>query len=271
MSFENSSATDKKMSDRVKTIVATIENKSTILPATQQIQQVEKIAQGIIKSKIKENQTTQKEIQKYDNFIKKLKANEVVLVADKTTSASLTTPLFTLDPATKDILQSQEDPNKTYLNLNKNMVQGYLDAVNNDGPEKLNMSQSTYSKSKKYLETTKEKIDTALLAYNDHPLLAQTPCTNCSTNVSAENNYSADISAYVNGVFIESYSGAQNTSGSTKDMVNTVTSMQQVQKVQKSYTTDIDLNNDHLDDVLMYDSNSIYVKYAKQESEHLSQ
>jgi hypothetical protein len=35
------------------------------------------------------------------------------------------------------------------------------------------MSSATYKKSKQYLETTKEKIDTALLAYNDGPLLAQ--------------------------------------------------------------------------------------------------
>jgi hypothetical protein len=53
------------------------------------------------------------------------------------------------------------------------MVQGYLDAVNNDGPEKLNMSITTYKKSKTYLEETKGKINTALLAYTDTPLLAQ--------------------------------------------------------------------------------------------------
>jgi len=80
---------------------------------------------------------------------------------------------LTIDSATKNILSSQEDPTKTYLDLNKRMVKGYLDAVNNDGPEKLNMSASTYKNSKKYLETTKQKIDTALLAYNNGPLLAQ--------------------------------------------------------------------------------------------------
>ena len=98
------------------------------------------------------------------------------------------------------------------------MVKGYLDAVNNDGPEKLNMTQTVYDNSKKYLETTKEKIDTALLAYESKPVIAdtkpllaqaqtqtqtQTTCTNCSTNGAQENNYSADISAYVKGVFVE--------------------------------------------------------------------
>lgn len=271
ITFKNSANTDKKMSDRVKTILATVENKSTILPATTQIQQVEKTAKGIIDTKIQENAVLQKEIQNYDNFIKNIRDKNIVLVDNKTISTSLKAPILTIDSATKNILQAQEDPTKTYLDLNKKMVQGYLDAVNNDGAEKLNMSATTYKKSKKYLETTKEKIDTALLAYTDKPLLAQTQgqwtCTNCST---PENEYSTDISAYVQGVFIESYSGSENSSGSQKMMVNTMVSSEQIQKVQQTYTTNNDLNNDKIEDILMYDANSIYIKYAKQEAEHFS-
>src|SRR5574344_1873768 len=121
----------------------------------------------MIDKKIKENQTIQKEIREYDKFIKKMKENEVVLVSDTKESASFTTPLLTIDAPTKNILQSQEDPTKTYLTLNQSMVNGYLKAINTDGAEKLNMSESTYKKSKKYLETTKEKIDGALVAYAD--------------------------------------------------------------------------------------------------------
>lgn len=267
--FKNSTNTDKKMNDRVKTILATVENKSTIVPATSQIEDVEKAAKWMINSSIQENKKTQNEIKNYDSFIKKLQGKEIVLVSDTTATASFNTPLRTVDAPTRQILQAQEDPTKTYLDLNKKMVQGYLDAVNNDGPEKLNMSTSTYKNSKKYLETTKEKIDTALLAYTDKPVLAQGQwtCTNCSNQ---ETNYSTDISAYVQGVFIESYSGIQNTSGSVKNMVNTVTSTEQVQNVQQTYTTNIDLNNDKSADILMYDSNTIYIKYAKQQSESLS-
>lgn len=273
ITFKNSTDTDKKMNDTVKTILAMVENKSTILPASDQIDQVEKAAKSIINDKIQENKTLQNEIKEYDNFIKTVTSNKVVLVADKTITTSLSTPILTIDSATRNILQSQEDPTKTYLELNKKMVQGYLDAVNNDGPEKLNMSASTYKKSKAYLETTKEKIDTTLLAYTDKPLLAQTQgqeqwgCTNCST---PETQYSTDISSYVQGVFIESYSGNQNASGSKKNMINTVISSEQIQGVQKTYTTNTDLNNDKFTDILMHDSNTIYVKYAKQESEHFS-
>ena len=54
-------------------------------------------------------------------------------------------------------------------------------------------------------------------------------------------------------------------------MVNTVSSVPHIQNVQQTYTTKIDLNNDTFKDILMYDTHTIYVKYAKQESEHLSQ
>lgn len=175
LQFKEKTMTDKKMSDRVSKILATIENTSTVLPATQQLQTIEKAAKSMIGQKIKENKELEKRVKQYDSFIKSIQNDPIVLVDDTTTSATFSAPLLTMDDPTKNILQSQEDPTKTYLDLNKRMVQGYLDAVNNDGPEKLNMSANTYKQSKKYLEETKDKIDTALLAYTDtaKPLLAQ--------------------------------------------------------------------------------------------------
>lgn len=130
------------------------------------------------------------------------------------------------------------------------------------------MSQETYDQSKTYLQTTKNTIDTALLAYNnpqDMMILAQA-CTDCeNTTETTTNNYSTDISAYVQGIFVETYSGED------KKMTNTVTSKTHIANVEKKYITDQDLNNDTLNDILMYDDTSIYIKYADQEDEHLSQ
>lgn len=111
------------MSNRVKTILATVENKSTILPASKQIQEVETAAQNIINQKIQENKTTQQQLKSYDTFIKNLRTKETILVADTTTTTSLKTPILTIDSATKTILANQEDPNKTYLTLNQKMVE----------------------------------------------------------------------------------------------------------------------------------------------------
>ncbi|MEI6672330.1 MAG: hypothetical protein WCL02_02990 [bacterium] len=111
------------MNDRVKMILATVENKSTISPATHQIESVEKAANSIIDASIKENKKAQNEIKNYDTFIKKMQKNQTVLVSDTTATASFKAPLLTIDAPTKQILQAQEDPTKTYLDLNKRMVQ----------------------------------------------------------------------------------------------------------------------------------------------------
>lgn len=83
LKFEASTLTDKTMNDRVKTIIATVDNVSTIKPATKQIEEVRSAAQGIIDEKRKENLKIEQQIQDYDTFIKKLKNDEVVLVDEK--------------------------------------------------------------------------------------------------------------------------------------------------------------------------------------------
>jgi len=64
----------------------------------------------------------------------------------------------------------------------------------------------------------------------------------------------------VNGVFVDAYSGTE------KSAVNTIASASQIAKVQETYTTDTDLNNDGNNDIMQWDTNAIYVKYAQQDS-----
>jgi hypothetical protein len=51
-------------------------------------------------------------------------------------------------------------------------------------------------------------------------------------------------------------------------MINTVISSQQSEKTQDTYINNIDINNDKKEDIIMYDTHNIYIKYAKQENEH---
>jgi len=102
--FKNNANSDTQTIKKLDTILAIISNPAQITPATQQLQNVQKGAQTIINN---------------HNFIKDLKSNQIVLVADKTESTSLKSPLRTVDAGTRNTLQNQEDPNKTYLTLNK--------------------------------------------------------------------------------------------------------------------------------------------------------
>ena len=255
------------MHEKAKKLVSMIDTKSNIQPATAEIQQIQDTAQQMIQQSQEDNKSIQTKIKEYDKFIRSLPTEKIVLVNQQQSSTQLNTPLFKIDSASKTILKNQEDPVKTYLTLNKTMVDGYLRAIHNDGAQKLNMTTSTYNKSKKYLETTKEKIDTTLLAYEESeqtPLLAASTCTTCDTAEEMSESYSSDISAYVNGVFVESYSGTE------KNMINTVASTNHINNVQKTYTTQYDLNNDSEADILMYDTNSIYIKYADQQDTHMT-
>lgn len=164
--------------------MAIVDNQSTVTPNINGIETVKKAATNIIKKNRDEQLKIQEQLKDYDNFIKNLEATNIVLVNDTNEKVELKTNILDIDNYSKNILDMQEDPTKTYLDLNKNMVEGYLNALYNDGPEKLNMTQSTYNKSQTYLETTKNKIDQALFAYNDtdQTMLAQSTCTNCGNN-----------------------------------------------------------------------------------------
>ncbi len=264
LDIKQSTITDKVTNDQVKNILAIVDNQSTVTPNINGIETVKKAATNIIKKNRDEQLKIQEQLKDYDNFIKNLEATNIVLVNDTNEKVELKTNILDIDNYSKNILDMQEDPTKTYLDLNKNMVEGYLNALYNDGPEKLNMTQSTYNKSQTYLETTKNKIDQALFAYNDtdQTMLAQSTCTNCGNN-GWSSQYSTDISAYVKGIFIEDEEDPDT-------IINTVVSTQQIENIGKQYRTDIDINNDNNNDILMYDNKTVYIKYAEQEQEHFS-
>ena len=104
-----------------------------------------------------------------------------------------------LPESTKNIINSQEDPTKIYLDLNKNLIQGYLNTLQQDGPEKLAMSEETYAKSTQYLTLLQkgiEKIETE--EKNTKYLTQTTTCPSGTCNSTNENEgYKTDLSAYV--------------------------------------------------------------------------
>jgi hypothetical protein len=123
MQIKNSTISDKKTNNNIKRILAIADNQAKILPATKEIEQVEKVAQKILDDKIQENKKIQAQIKNYDTFIQQFKDEKIVLVSNKTITSKLMTPLLKIDTATKKIIQSQEDPTKTYLTINKQLVE----------------------------------------------------------------------------------------------------------------------------------------------------
>lgn len=117
--FKTYAKTNKKTVSSIQNIIQTISADSKVTPANKEINDAQRVTQGLINEKRKEVQKLSKEIQNYDTFISKLQKDNVQLVKEETTTLNISTPLMKLPQATKDIISSQEDPSKTYLDLNK--------------------------------------------------------------------------------------------------------------------------------------------------------
>ena len=145
------------------------------------------------------------------------------------------------------------------------------------------MTEDTYKKSKQYLTDLKTKMDAVQTVSPDTTTdttqanqtlltpkapalqLADSSCPSgtCPTASSENAGYQPDLSLYAQGVFVET---GTNTG---KVMINVVNNNEQILQVGKNQIQ-TDLNNDKKKDILMRDQNTVYIKYADQESEQKS-
>jgi len=203
----------------------------------------------------------------YEEFLDLVEDNYVSLVSDEQENIGFDLSLFTAKQSTIDLLDSQENPSKTYLKMAKNEVGWYLNALNNNSARSLNMTITEHQKTTAYLKNVNDKIDEVLplfdqqnggqlLVYSDWPLIAQwEDCQSCSNDDGGSSNspwMSMDLSQYVKWIFVPSGSGT---------MVNVVNSEEIVSQIKNNYLLG-DINDDNLDDVLMWNKNSVYIKYA---------
>jgi prophage antirepressor-like protein len=117
--FKTYAKTNKKTVSSIQNIIQTISADSKVTPANKEINDAQRVTQDLINDKRKEVQELSRKVQNYDAFISNLQKDNVQLVKEETTTLNISTPLMKLPQATKEIISSQEDPSKTYLDLNK--------------------------------------------------------------------------------------------------------------------------------------------------------
>lgn len=210
--------------EKLATITNVLDTHANVKQATGEINNIYQRAQTIIDTKQQEIQKLQNSIEKdYDGFLRNLQGKSIVLTNEKSQSITLSAPLRNTSNHVKQLLASQPHPTETNLSLNKQMVDGYINALNKNIPSQLNMSQTTYLKTKDYLTKLDGMIEKTLPLYSskgeisfaqtDTPtkLLAQntnTPTPAPDTNTPIATNNAAlqgDISQYVEGVFFRSF------------------------------------------------------------------
>ncbi|MDD3263232.1 MAG: VCBS repeat-containing protein [Candidatus Absconditabacteria bacterium] len=283
--FKNSVEEQKIIND-VESMISVLNTKAVVNPATENIQKIHDEIQTILDEKQKEVRQLATSISSYDNFIAKVKRNDIALVNDDNIEISFSSPLFTTTKETYEIIENQESPLKAYMDTNSSLVGGYLQSLEDSSYDELKISKDDYENTKTYLESMKLTIDNVYdklgfdkVAYSycgvpsivedttkfdsstsSIPLLAQS-CPTCGDGDSggSPSGFGGDISSYVRGVFVE-----DSQSG---NMVNVVRSDSFISNIRDRYFVS-DINNNNLQDLVMRDNNSIYVKYAKQETQH---
>ncbi len=270
---------DKKLLSQIDDISRTINADGNVTPASKELYQAKAEADGIVDQTRKQINSIADQVKNYDTFIQGVDKNQIQLVKADDMQTSISSPLIKGNTTTQQLIAQQEAPMTSYLNLNKGLVAGYTKALDNSSPEELNMTSDTYKRSQKLLADLDQQIgamsDTTTLQTTpststeensklktSNNLLATNTCTNCQGGV-PENGYQQDLSSYVHGVFVDTGSGTGKT------MVNVVNNNNFISNIGKNYLQ-TDMNNDHKDDILLRDANNVYIKYAEQNSEHLS-
>lgn len=270
--FSQQAGQDKKVLSQIDTIKWTINSESNVKPASKQLQQARAIADSIVQDKQQEVETLADQVKDYDHFITDVQRNQIQLVSQKDDiNTTISSPLITMNETTKQLIASQEAPNTTYIALNKTLVQWYQKTLETSNATDLNMTPDTYNKSTKYLNELAQKIDkTQTISNEQEPaktekiLLAAGGCNGgtCQTDTMQENGYTQDLTSYAQGILIQT---GDNATGLT--MVNVVNNQKIASEIGKNYLQ-IDMNNDKAKDLLMRDTNTIYIKYAKQDDNY---
>ncbi|MDO4713775.1 MAG: hypothetical protein Q4B28_03900 [bacterium] len=197
----------------------------------------------------------------YDRFLLTLDTHNN---KEQSPQLAYTTSLLTPNPQAEHLFKNNHIIDE-YVQLQSQQINGYLNALEQHGAKGLNMSNSSYLKSKNYLNTLSQHIkhyyamrsssyagSTPLITksgVSSHkPLLTQIPNTTPNTTTTQ----SADYSDFVKGVLVKSTD--------QKSLINVVNSEYNYEKYQHYYQQDI--NNDKKADLIARDEYNIYIKYA---------
>lgn len=127
-------------SEQVKMIQTRLREAIVVTPNIEGVSKVLSQAQsylGRIQSVYREEAN---QIRDWDRFLDTIQHEVLVTTAETTEPVVFSAPLFLTDQGTKKLLSTQESPTKSYLALNKVLVDGFYHALSTKTPTELNLS-----------------------------------------------------------------------------------------------------------------------------------
>lgn len=278
--------------NKAKDVVALIDTPKNISP---NIQWVEKLQDEAIKT-VKQQQSKIGKMadmikNDYNKFLNSIAETDLVVETD-TIDAKFSTNLFNWKKEIIDTLKTQENPYKTYIDLNDEWLKRFKHSLDTNTPKTLNMTQEVYNKSKNYVtklsaltsevksyfgeetpKTTYKALDNIVQWWNVQTSptpsapestieLPQPQAAATSPNVLWDPQQLVDLTQYIRWMF------TKWTDTYYHNIIEWEDFWDKVRKWNKfNY---VDINNDAKDDMILWDNNGVYIKYADQNDMHLS-
>lgn len=199
----------------------------------------------------------------YDAFLDTLAVFDTV--TDTTTERSFGTALFETDAVTKEMIAKQEHPLKTYLTLNKWIVDWYKEAITKNTPADLRMDTLRYNETRQYLYDLSDWIDTVLVDWFTPTVIAQN--TPAPEKIIAQAwgwwwwewvdpKLLPDFTQFMQWFFVP---------WEDDNYHNVITWKERWNEWYRSNTFEVaDLNGDWSNEIINYTEHQIFVKYGKQ-------
>lgn len=274
--FDKKTTNDTIFNKEIKKITKDVQHPLTIEANVKGIQTIEKEVKSLINTEkdkilLAENLLSGNSLDALLAYVQSWGFQE-----NKEQHLAFATPFFTTTKDTIDTLNNLENPLEMILDNKMTIVDGYLNALNTYSAEDLQLAPNDYHNKKTSLEMMKEGMQgvyttikqkkPTLLAYKDvwevtthnetRTLLSATAGGNSTTT----SKVSVDPAAYVDWIFVKN---------KNKSLTKAVYSEAQTKKIWQQYLT-FDINNDKVNDLILWDKHNIYVKYANQKETNKS-
>lgn len=273
LAYFNNQVDDKSIQNSIKNIQNTIHVPSEINANLDGIQQIKSQVDNIIKQEQSKYLAAENIIKDdYDQLLLALQNTKENNSVEEEMLAFDTT-LFTLSKNTEEKISTLENPYKLLLDNKSPIINGFLDEIENNNPEVLNMTTNEYIYHKKQLTNLKNQIATfyqriqgnqqTSLQNKNSSVTNKKTLTAATTSNSNSNSQTVQVdpSAYVQGIFTK-------TKDSQK-LTKVVYSEIESEKIGTNYYH-TDANKDGINDIILWDSHTIYIKYANQENKNIN-
>lgn len=267
--------------EKVESIIEDLEKDKSVEANQDEVSDVFEAAKVIVNETREENLDVAELIKTdYDKFLEKITSNELANVWSKW-DVNLSASLFDAEDFVVDKLENQPHPEKSYIDANKRFVDWINDRLEWSNPQDFDMWPSEHWSVKSYFSRMDRKIQEVEPVFSENskvetfqswernenqPLIAQNSQWNNQPDQDGTSDWSTnpvrfDLAQHIDWFYIPS-----EWSDWERRYINAINWRQYWTEVYEDENYEkLDLNDDWYEDIIHWDSNWVYVKYASED------